>query len=67
MPDFCSDNTETITDTNYNNNYESGARKSCLPNGGTGFPVNSRGMIDGALLAPHLQKLITRANAGCVV
>jgi len=63
MPDFCSDNTETITDTNYSDNYQTATRTSCLPNGGRGFEVDERGMVDGRLLGSHLQTLITRTNA----
>lgn len=36
--DFCSQNTESITGTNYNDSYLTKNGASCLPNGGTGFP-----------------------------
>ena len=63
MADFCSDNKELITNTNYKDKYPG---TSCLPGGGTGFPsgsINSRGIIDKAAMKDHIDKLLDAQKA----
>ena len=65
MGDFCSQNTETITDLNYLDQFSSSAAQSCLPNGGTGFTINasSNGLIDKNVIDAHVVTLLSRENA----
>ena len=63
MPDFCSENTENITDTNYTELYQTNTRKSCLPDGGNGFRVDDDDIIDRTLLGEHIDKLLKDADA----
>jgi len=63
MPEFCSENTETITGANYMNQYQS---TSCLPNAGTGFPASSfsrNGMINKSDLDAHVTRLLSQRGA----
>lgn len=64
MPDFCSENTETITNANYKDLYSS--TDSSLPNGGTGFPASSisdKGIVNKGELETHLTALLAKMNA----
>ena len=66
MPDFCSDNNETILNSNYMNNYATASRKSCLPNNGSGFDAGSiqaKGMVESAVLASHVTVLLKQMDA----
>jgi hypothetical protein len=63
MPDFCSENTETITLSNYTQNFP-GA--SCLPRGGQGFPsssINDKGVINSGALNDHVKLLLDSKKA----
>jgi hypothetical protein len=62
MPDFCSENTETITTSNYSVKFPG---KSCLP-GGNGFPagsINNKGVIDATALNNHVKSLLDDEKA----
>jgi hypothetical protein len=64
MPDFCSENTETITDANYKALYSSS--DTSLPNGGTGFPessTSSNGLVNNGEIKVHLDSLLSKMNA----
>jgi hypothetical protein len=64
MGDFCSENKESITDSNYKDAYENGQRKSSLPNSGTGFSqVGSNGLVDQSAVDSHVSTLLAKANA----
>lgn len=63
MADFCSSNTEVITNNNYKDKY-SGV--SCLPGGGMGFPkssINDNGIINKADMDDHIKKLLDSQKA----
>lgn len=63
MADFCSDNKEVITISNYNVQY---VGTSCLPGSGTGFQsgsINNRGIIDRAAMKDHIDKLLDAQKA----
>jgi len=62
MSDFCSNNTEVISDSNYAANYQTPTRRSCLPNSGTGFSTNhisTNGIINVEALQTHINGLIS--------
>jgi hypothetical protein len=62
MSEFCSVNTETITNANYSVKYNG---TSCLP-GGNGFPtgsINTNGVIDSTLLTNHVKSLLDSEKA----
>jgi hypothetical protein len=66
MPDFCSDNKETILDSNYMDNYQTSSKKSCLPNNGTGFSnssIQANGMVETSVLKSHIENLLQNATA----
>lgn len=66
MSDFCSENKETITSLNYNQQYETRLRKSCLPNNGSGFTessLSSDGMVSQADLDSHIKTLLSQRRA----
>jgi hypothetical protein len=66
MSRFCSENKETITSLNYNQNYETRSRKSCLPNNGSGFSQSSlsaEGMVNKADLDSHIKTLLSQTGA----
>ena len=56
MPEFCSQNKEEITSTNYKNSYSS----SCLPNNGTGF--SSVGVSDDTVYTYVIGTLLPDTN-----
>lgn len=62
---FCSSNTETITETNYNTPYNPAS--SCLPNSGTGFAISDfvtgTQNITPSTLSTHVVKLLANKNA----
>ena len=63
MPDFCSENTEIITNTNYTDKFPG---SSCLPGGGQGFSkssINAKGEIDSQLLNTHVKGLLDAEKA----
>jgi hypothetical protein len=63
MPDFCAENTETITLSNYTQNFP-GA--SCLPRGGQGFAassINTKGEINSGALNDHIKILLDSKKA----
>lgn len=62
MADFCSDNKEIITMSNYKDKYSG---TSCLP-GGNGFPrgsINDKGEIDNAAMKDHIGGLLDSQKA----
>ena len=61
MTDFCSANTERITDSNYNQSYSSTGKTSCLPNGGSGFSSTQNGVVDTATVDAHIVNLLSNA------
>jgi hypothetical protein len=63
MTDFCSANTERITDSNYNQSYSSTGKTSCLPNGGSGFSTSVNGVVNTATVDAHVVTLLSNANA----
>jgi hypothetical protein len=63
MTDFCSGNTEKITDSNYNNSYSSTGKTSCLPNGGSGFSTSENGVVNTATVDAHVVTLLSKKNA----
>jgi hypothetical protein len=64
MGDFCSQNRESITDTNFSNSYESATRTSSLPNSGTGFSnIGASGLVDQSAVDDHVVTLLSKANA----
>lgn len=64
MPDFCSENTELITDANYMEKYSTGSKISCLPHNGNGFSsVENNGMVNKSELDRHVTALLAKANA----
>jgi hypothetical protein len=63
---LCSKNTETITTSNYMDNYKTSTRNSCLPNNGTGFATSSisaSGIVNKAELDTHINTLLTQMSA----
>lgn len=63
MGDFCSENTETITLTNYTQTF-TGA--SCLPRAGQGFApssISNKGVINSAALDDHVKGLLKKEKA----
>jgi hypothetical protein len=62
MSGFCSQNTETITETNYTDSYP--GRLSCLPNGGSGWPASSvdskTGLVSSKLVDSQIAALLSR-------
>jgi len=64
MPDFCAENTETITLSNYTAKFPG---ISCLPRGGQGFSkssINDKGEIQPAtLLEDHIKSLLDQEKA----
>lgn len=62
MPDFCSENKEVITDSNYNTPFPG---DSCLP-GGQGFPkssISENGVINSGALSTHIKSLLNKTKA----
>ena len=63
MGDFCSENKETITRTNYTDKFPG---TSCLPRGGQGFSsssINDKGEINSAALNDHVKQLLDSQKA----
>jgi len=64
MGDFCSQVTESITESNYKTPYENAQRKSSLPNSGTGFSqVGTNGLVDQSAVDTYVSTLLARVNA----
>jgi hypothetical protein len=64
MGDFCSQNKESITDSNYTDSYDTGAHPSSLPNSGTGFSnIGSNGLVDQSEVDNYIITLLSKANA----
>lgn len=66
MSDFCSENKERITGSNYMENFQNATRKSCLPNNGQGFPsssVSKSGIVSKGDIDRHLEDLLKNADA----
>lgn len=63
MTDFCSGNTEIIRDSNYNQSYSSTGKRSCLPNGGSGFSNTQNGVVDTATVDAHVVTLLSNSNS----
>lgn len=62
MADFCSENKDIITDSNYTQKFPG---TSCLP-GGTGFPssaISSSGIINKSALDQHIKTLLDNQKA----
>lgn len=63
MGDFCSENKETITLTNYTDKFPG---TSCLPRGGQGFAsssIDNKGVINSAALDDHVKDLLKKEKA----
>jgi hypothetical protein len=63
MGDFCSENKETITRTNYTDKFPG---TSCLPRGGQGFSkssINDKGEINSSALNDHVKELLVSQKA----
>jgi len=63
MGDFCSENKEIITNTNYTDRFPG---TSCLPGGGQGFSassINDKGEINSAALNDHVKALLNSQKA----
>jgi len=66
MSEFCSENKERISLSNYMEEFQTATRMSCLPNNGQGFPASSvsrSGVVSKAEIDSHLQSLLTTADA----
>jgi len=66
MSEFCSENKERITGSNYTENFQNATRKSCLPNNGQGFPnssISKSGIVNKGDIDRHLKDLLTNADA----
>ena len=64
MGDFCSQNKESITDSNYRDSYDTAAHPSSLPASGTGFSqIGSNGLVDQQAVDDHVVILLSKANA----
>jgi hypothetical protein len=64
MGDFCSQNKESITDTNYTDSYDTAAHPSSLPASGTGFSnIGSNGLVDQTEVDNYIITLLSKANA----
>ena len=66
MSDFCSENKERITGSNYMEDFQNATRKSCLPNNGQGFPsssISKSGIVNKGDIERHLQDLLTNSDA----
>jgi len=64
MGDFCSQNKESITDSNYRESYDTAEHPSSLPNSGTGFSnIGSNGLVDQSAVDDYIITLLSKANA----
>jgi len=64
MADFCSQNKESINDSNYKDSYDNAQHASSLPNSGTGFSqVGSNGLVDQSAVDAYVTTLLSKANA----
>lgn len=64
MGDFCSQNRESIIESNYTDSYENAQRTSSLPASGTGFSnIGPNGLVDQQAVDDHVVILLSKANA----
>jgi len=66
MGDFCSQNTESISDNNYKESYDNAKHKSSLPNSGTGFSssaLGTNGLVNQDAIDTYITTLLAQASA----